>query len=249
MSQSIYNKVLSGILCLLCLLVFSNCGKDNEELEPPTPTGYVDKMIQGFTVKIAAKDEKFQLTQQALAKITSDLNTIVSFYTAEQLVVLRAHPIWMEMNLDPNGAARYHPSAQWLIDNGLNPGKAKCVEISNMANYITWTAQNQPLMLLHELSHLYHDQALANGFNNVSVLNAFNAAKTSGKYNAVRYYNGTDTLNNKKAYAMDNQMEYFAEISEAYFGNNDYQPFTHNELQTFDSAGFNVLVNVWGARP
>lgn len=244
----IHTITICCVLCFVCLAVFC-CKNDSNEPEPDPPlTGYVDKTIEGFTIKVAAKDEKFQITQQTLAKIKSDLETIVPFYSSAQLQVLCKNPIWAEVSIEPVEAARYHPNVQWLIEHGYIPEKAKCVEISNMMNYLDWSSKNQPFMLLHELSHLYHDQALSGGFNNTTILNAYNTAKASGKYNSVRYYNGTDTLKNQKAYAMQNQMEFFAELSEAYFGNNDYEPFTYSELKTFDPAGFALMETIWGKR-
>ena len=238
---------------ILCLIFFSlsstSCGKDSkpQEGEKPLVETHVDKLMHGFTIRIEASAEKYATTQQALSKMNADLALIVPFFTEEQLIILRKNPIWMEVSRD-NGAAVFHPSRQWLVENGVNPDKAQCVEISNMTNYVSWSQQNQPLMILHELAHLYHHQAMDAGFDNPRIKTVFEAARASGKYNSVRYYSGSDTLENRKAYAMNDQMEYFAEISEAYFGNNDYYPFTHDDLETFDLEGFTLLEEIWGTR-
>jgi hypothetical protein len=42
--------------------------------------------------------------------------------------------------------------------------------------------------------------------------------------------------------------EFFAELAEAYFGENDYPPFTRQELQTFDLESYEVIAAAW-ARP
>jgi len=247
----IHKVILYSVLCMLYLASCSACKNEpgNEEPPPEKPqSGYVDKLIHGFIVKVAAKDEKFLITQMTLERMKSDLELIAQLFLATQLDVMRENPIWAEVAIEPVEAARYHPNKQWLIDNGYDPDKAKCVEIANMQNYLDWTSKNQPYMVLHELSHLYHDQALTGGFNNSRVLTAYNAAVASRKYETVRYFNGTDTVNNARAYAINNQMEYFAELSEAYFGNNDFQPFDYEELKTFDPTGFALMVEIWGSR-
>ena len=49
------------------------------------------------------------------------------------------------------------------------------------------------------------------------VLRAFEKARLSSQYKSVEHVNGST----KKAYAMNNKKEYFAELSESYFGYND----------------------------
>jgi hypothetical protein len=52
-------------------------------------------------------------------------------------------------------------------------------------------------------------------------------------YDKVRYIHGGE----KKAYATTDPKEYFAEISEAYFGKNDFYPFTPGPALTLDRPG------------
>ena len=44
---------------------------------------------------------------------------------------------------------------------------------------------------------------------------------------------------------MTNEREYFAETTEAYFGENDFQPFSREELRLFDPEMFGVLEAAW----
>ena len=43
-----------------------------------------------------------------------------------------------------------------------------------------------------------------------------------------------------------NAAEYFAELSEAYFGKNDFFPFTRDQLEKHDPVGFEMLKKAWG---
>jgi hypothetical protein len=63
-----------------------------------------------------------------------------------------------------------------------------------------------------------------------------------GLYARVRYVHGGE----QKAYATTDPKEYFAETSEAYFGKNDFYPFTREELKRFDPVGFQLMEQVWG---
>ena len=63
-----------------------------------------------------------------------------------------------------------------------------------------------------------------------------------GKYKRVLYYDGSK----RKAYALNNPMEFFAEASEAYFGRNDFQPFNRRQLKAFDAKTYRMIEKVWG---
>jgi len=72
-------------------------------------------------------------------------------------------------------------------------------------------------------------------------LSGYNHAKLSGRYNAVRHASGRFEI----AYAMRDHAEFFAELSEAYFGYNDFFPFTREDLKEFDPSSYAVISNAW----
>jgi len=49
----------------------------------------------------------------------------------------------------------------------------------------------------------------------------------------------------ERAYALNNDQEYFAESTEAYFGTNDFYPFIRQELKEDDSNIYSVLEKAW----
>ena len=97
-----------------------------------------------------------------------------------------------------------------------------------------------PAVVLHELAHAYHDQFLS--FDHPDVISCFNKAKEAGEYNKVMLFTGQTV----KHYAMTNHKEYFAEVTEAFFGKNDFYPFTLEELQKHDPGVVPVLKKKWG---
>jgi hypothetical protein len=47
-------------------------------------------------------------------------------------------------------------------------------------------------------------------------------------------------------FLMADHKEYFAELTEALFGKNDFEPFTREELVKFDPEGCAVVAKAWG---
>ena len=66
--------------------------------------------------------------------------------------------------------------------------------------------------------------------------------KKSGHGDATLLYNGKRV----KHYALTNQKEFFAEMTEAYIGSNDFFPFNGAELLTAEPEVFNLMREVWG---
>jgi hypothetical protein len=52
----------------------------------------------------------------------------------------------------------------------------------------------------------------------------------------------------RRHYALNNDQEYFAEATEAYFGTNDFYPFVRGELKEHDPKMVELLEAVWGVR-
>ena len=121
---------------------------------------------------------------------------------------------------------------------------AKAVHIPSAADYVSASHQFiQPWSTLHELAHAYHDQVL--GFENPKIKAAWKAFVDSGHGNETLYIKGKTT----KHYALTNQMEFFAEMTESYFGQNDFFPFNRAELKREEPELFELLVKIWGPLP
>jgi Mlc titration factor MtfA (ptsG expression regulator) len=104
-----------------------------------------------------------------------------------------------------------------------------------------------PNFTLHELAHAFHDRFLPGGFENPEIKAAYNRAKASGAYDRVERWNGDGkSKTTERAYAMTNPMEYFAEITEAFFSRNDFYPFDREELRQHDPEMERLLRRLWG---
>lgn len=209
-------------------------------------SGYKTVKIAGFTVHISDQAITHKDEIKAGISLLKNRLTIISRMKVsdETKSKLKSVPIFVEWNLG-NAWAMYHPSRDWLIQNGYIPEKAKSVEITNLKNFIDWTKLNQPHILTHELSHAYMDQFLTKQ-EQESIKSVYQKALSDGLYESVEYTPGGNMVKvHKKAYALTNELEYFAEISEAYLGKNDFYPYTRKELQNYDSLGYVLMKSIW----
>ena len=97
-----------------------------------------------------------------------------------------------------------------------------------------------PAVILHELSHAYHDQIL--GFDEPRIVRAYEQAMDRGDYKKVLLFNSEHV----KHYGATNHKEYFAEATEAYFYRNDFYPFVAAELKEHDRVMYDLLADIWG---
>lgn len=205
-------------------------------------SNYETQHIRGWMIQVNKK----VLADNALATnllelLNFQLYQITRVVPEPALARLREVTIWVELNDPLFPGMCYHPSGGWLREHDFNPEKATGVEIANATNFLTWT-KDQPWMVLHELAHSYHHRVL--GYDNLEVKAAYKNAVESKTYDSILRING----HREKHYAMNNEQEYFAESSEAFFGVNDFYPFVRAELKEHDPGMFALLQKVWGTK-
>jgi dipeptidyl-peptidase-4 len=208
----------------------------------------VKQDIEGWTVWVdpallegPGKEEVGDLALKVLAHHLFKIKLTLAPDVVEKLQTLE---IWIDLHNEKLGNMQYHPSRQWLIENGHDPALAKKVHIPRAANlYSKAQIHKHNWVVLHELAHAYHDQVL--GYEDPDILQAFKEAQESGRYEKVRLFNGKDVTH----YALSNHKEYFAEMTESYFGRNDFYPFVYIELKDYDPSAFALMEKIWGKRP
>ena len=183
------------LLLLSCAQKIHDPGKDDKGDQNPdglvAVKGFYTLKHEGFEFKIREEVYNSGAAQDAIAHLKEDLTEINGLIPESALKVMKKNPIWLEKDLT-DGAAWYHANRDWLAEQGKTDArymtdKWHCVELCNYVNYVSWSDQNQPYMVLHELCHLYHDQALSGGFENPDVKAAYNHAKSSGMYKNTPY--------------------------------------------------------------
>ena len=208
-----------------------------------TNAAYRVQQSEGWTLHVSEKllATEPAATAKALELLTAQLKEIVRVVPAPAVAHLQKVPLWLSPVYPGQRAPRaeYHPGAGWLRENGRDPAMAQAVEITNVLIFEKET-KRMPMFILHELAHAYHDQVL--GFATAEIEAAYRRAVASKSYDAVKLYNGKLA----RAYAMTNAKEYFAENTEAFFGRNDFFPFTRAELAQHDPDMCRLLARLWG---
>ena len=204
--------------------------------------GHLTLQLEGWTIHVSDELRRSApaKTDEALRLLDEQLKEVAHVIPPEPLAQLRQVPIWLSplpQGFKPTG--EYHPDVRWLRDNHRNPRMAKGVEFTNIPRFAA-EIKRMPMMALHELAHAYHDRVLS--FDEPKIIEAYEQAVKSGKYDKVQE-SSAGTV--QKAYALTNHKEYFAELTEAYFGENDFFPFNRAQLQKHDPAMCELLGQFW----
>ena len=222
---------------LICVVLFIFCVASGRY----TPTAdYTVQKIEGWKVLVNNQllSGHTRLAEDVLKLLKHQLYQITRVVPDKPLKELRRVSIRVEYKAPRHPCMCYHPSRQWLSEHDFNPEKERSVEIANAENFLKWTI-DQPWMVMHELAHSYHHCVL--GYDNTEVREAYQKAVESKRYESVLHINGQS----RRSYALNNDQEYFAESTEAFFGTNDFYPFVRSELQHHDPHMYQLLKKLW----
>lgn len=176
-------------------------------------------------------------TRTALATIAAMLRQVEATLPAAALAQVRTTPIFLHEHGGPGGMFHYSPD--WLTAHGRTVELVNAVEISD-ASLLPELARTQPSALLHELAHGYH--ARLSEADRAAIEAVYRAAMARGLYRDVERNDGSRGV----AYASRSAVEYLAETTEAYFGENDFFPYRRAELEAYDPDGAALMARVWG---
>ena len=234
------------VLALFTVLSLALVGHAEEKV-PPKPSKHVEQDVEGWTVHVDTRlleGPDADLGKRTLKILTSRLFDVKMAVSAPKVQRLQQVHIWLDRTHGELTSAQYHPGAAWLKSHGYDERMVKCVHIPDAREYASVNHQRvQPWSILHELAHAYHDQVL--DFENAEIKAAWKAFKEGGKYQKTLHINGSMV----KHYALTNQMEFFAEMTESYFGTNDFFPFNRAELKREEPEIFALLAKIWDAPP
>jgi hypothetical protein len=239
--KQVYHLV--GTLTLVLASVLS-CGLAFGQL---LPTAHTTRNIEGWNVRIddrLIKGEHEKVGALALKLLESRLVAITVVVPEKPLAKLRNITIQLDLNHGDLVSMQYHPDAGWLKEHGYSEELAKCVHIPSVADFLEPQGiHSQPWVVLHELAHAFHDQVL--GFEDHRVIAAWKKFCDIGKYKSVLTVSGAM----HEHYGLTDEKEFFAEMTECYFGSNDFYPFVAGELKQDEPEIFELLSEVWGPLP
>ena len=216
-------------------------------LKPGVPSAHTNRSIEGWTVRVDDRllnGDGAATGERALKLLSARLVAITTVVPAKALAGLRA--VTIELDLDYPGltAMQYHPDAAWLRDHGYSENLAKCAHIPDVEDFLSpFENQRMPWVVLHELAHAYHDQVL--GYDEPRIKAAWRKFRDNAKSKSVL----TNRGGMQEHYARTDPMEFFAEMTECYFGSNDFYPFVAGELQQAEPDTFALMAAIWGPLP
>ena len=176
--------------------------------------------------------------------LTARLVAITVVVPPKSLAKLRTITIELDLDYGDLKPMQYHPDAGWLKEHGYSEALAKCMHIPCVEDFLSpFENHRMPWVVLHELAHGFHDQTI--GFEDPRVIAVWEKFRDSGKYKSVLTSPGPM----REHYGLTDQKEFFAEMTECYFGSNDFYPFVTGELKQAEPDTFALLEEIWGPLP
>jgi hypothetical protein len=200
---------------------------------------YKQRQIEGFNVYVSPQLDKWMaLSKESLKLLRHKLHMVKRYVPEQALEQLQKVPIWLELENPNVPYMTYHCCKETLKSQQQNPDKLGGVEIGNVKNFMKWSFLQQ-FMVLNQLARAYHDKVL--GYDNADIKDAHEHAVKSEKYDLVLRFDGQYVRHP----AITDEKEYFAEMSEAYYGVNDHYPFIQFELKQYDPNACKLLAKLW----
>jgi hypothetical protein len=214
---------------------------DNRKAYVPT-CEYEKRQIEAWTVHVSPQLVQAKAYGDEICKLLRyKLHLVKRYMPDKALKQLQKIPIWLENDSQVIPYMTYHNSEEELKAGNLNPDKLHAVEIGNAQNFYRW--QNlQRFMILNRLACAYYYRFLGNGSGKVETV--WKKAVKSGRYDSVLRFDGKHVRHP----GLKSPSEYFAEMTESYFGANDHYPFLQFETRQHDPETCRLLADLWGGK-
>lgn len=203
---------------------------------------YEKRQIEGWTVFLAPSLVRQKAYGDEAAKLLRyKLHLIKRYMPEKSLEQLQKTPFWLESYSRPVPYMTYHASAKKLKAANLNPDKLRAIEIGNTERFRRWQGLQQ-FAVLNQLARAYCDQVLTKQAGKIK--KAWQKACDGKKYGSVLRFDGKHVPHP----ALAGPIEYFAEMTEAYYGVNDHYPFIQFETRQYDPNTCRLLEELWGGK-
>lgn len=189
-----------------------------------------------------------ELARKSISKLISALNSIEKQLPESSLRKLKTLKIFLMWGEDsPYGGnksgmrfVRKGETERWPHYDKRWEHSIVIYSAENLM-YLTdmWTKK----ALVHEFSHAWH--IIHWPEKHAPIIQSWENAKLNNLYKNVKDYRGNIK---PEAYAIKNQLEYFAELSAMYFVGGDYFPFNQQGLKRYDPKGAAMVENLWSVK-
>ncbi|MDP4198870.1 MAG: hypothetical protein Q8922_15325 [Bacteroidota bacterium] len=233
-------RIAFAVLFVVCL---SSDGLAQVKPAAPHPAGsarrwipHTVKTIHGWKVYIDPSMRNHgSLLKSSDSILNFELGVIEQRIPAAAIGQLKEVPLWLSLNSHSGRILHlYHSMANWARKRpDLDPAMEGAIEIQ-APDYANMPHDSLPL--LKWLAYSYHQQAL--GLHNQTINDAFEHAKSSHVYDV--------QINNQQHFPFRISHDYFAVLSEAYFGGPlSYAPFDKARLKQMDPQGYDMIETLW----
>ena len=210
-------------------------------------------IVENFNIYY--QENVFNKYPKLLNILTQDLSQMNRIINDDILNIMHSVAIWINISQDighPDGRIKgyglsFHHDPKWMIKNGIMIEKCRNIEIYSASDYMEWRIC-QPLVLFHEFVHSFHCFI---GRERRDIKKAYNLAMKNHLYDEVEHIVRKDKITKQeiimhvRGYAAMNHYEYFAQMSEAYFGKCNYYPFNKKQLKQYDTNAYQLCEKIW----
>lgn len=220
------------------------------EVDYRVPTRHYISDIGAWNIYYEAdmKRSDPKLAQKALTKLKNTLKEIESKlpeHSIGKLKQLNVFLLWGQKS--PNGGKksgmRYVRKGETKNRRHYDSRWENSIVIYSAENLMYLNEMWARKAVTHELAHAWHIMHWPDNYS--EIFSPWHKAKSRGLYKNVKDYKNRLK---PKAYAIKNNLEYFAELSAMYFVGGDYYPYEREELTLYDPDGVKMVKKLWDVR-
>jgi len=205
-------------------------------------SGYQKRRIEGWTVHVSPLLVEQKAYADEMCKLLRyKLHLVKRYMPGEAVGQLQKVPIWLERDNPAVSYMTYHACPEKLKAAGQNPDKLHGVEIGNTARFRQWQGLQQ-FAVLNQLARAYYDRLPQTQARQIK--DAWRRAVESGRYDSVLRFDAKRVRHP----ALKDPLEFFAEMTESYYGVNDHFPFLQFETRQYDPETCRLLEKIWGGK-
>lgn len=198
-----------------------------------------------FVVEKQLLDEDRATANKALDRLNKNIDLALSILPSHSHKQVAKQKFWLLYGKKATGGGR---------NNGLEyfrPGSPKfdkrrheewnsVIVVYSAYNYVQLSDLWALKCVMHELGHAYQLEQWPE--KEPSILAAYENAMENRLYHNVKDGKGGRV---EKAYASQNQLEYFAELTSMFFAECNYQPMKRPQLKGYDPIGYEMMRKMW----
>ena len=216
-----------------------------------TPVREYVEVVEGnrtFFVESELAKGNPTLMRKSLIRLNRNIDRAISLVPQSNQRILHAIPFYVMYGTNSSNGGRdrgmvYFQRQAPRFRDWVDPHWGSSVVVYSAENYVKLTDFWALKAVFRELAHAYQLEQWHE--KQPDIVSAYNNAMKAGLYHGVSDDRGKTI---PKAYAAQNQLEYFAELSCMYFVGCNYFPMDRRSFGKYDIQGFKMIEKIWNPR-